>query len=355
MTVAATVAASFVSCSGSPAEKKELIIKADKTIIAADGDEQVRFTVKYGDADVTADSQICITDGLCITGHTFASEEPGEYIFYATYTDGGEPIKSANTVTVIAADNFDASKNLHKNTAFFIWTATWCGPCYILKTSINRVSKEDKYIDRVLYINFYTSDDCPAGGSDDAVKFSLTEKLAEQLEQSGRFSFPGYPTSIVDFSKMESGGITADGVRGILDSYIDRPAMTGIKVNSVIENGKINAMVSVGAQEPGTYYLGVFLMEDNIVAYQNGAGDDYVHMNVTRDMGMESIFGEMLGEMKAGDVLTKSYGFDMSKSYDPENLRLFVYTLYNNEWGVRIMANAVKAPANGFKDYQYEE
>ena len=344
----------YFSCDSTKDEpEKDLIVSVDKSQITCDGNDKAQFIVMYGDQDVTTNSQICITDEMCLTMPVFVSENTGEYEFYATYKEGNKTLKSSNTVVVNVIDDFDYSKELHKNVSFFIWTATWCAPCYTLKASINIVMNEAKYRDHVSYVSFYTSENNSAGKSDDAVKSSLTEPFINQLADNGRFFIIGYPSSVIDFTTMEVGGLPVVKVRSVLDTYMPNSALTGIKVNSVIEDEKINVKVSVGAKEEGTYYIGVLLTEDNIRAFQNGSDENYIHNNVVRAIGNDDIFGEKLGDMSAGDVITKTYAFDVLPKYNSDNLNIMVYTLYDNKWGIRVMANSIKASANGFTNYRY--
>lgn len=332
---------------------KDLILSVDKEVITAGGYDEALFTVKYGEEDVTAASLICVKDKICLSRPVFSSEEPGKNEFYATYRDGDNVITSKNRVFVTVVDDFDPSRELHKNTALFIWTATWCGPCYILKNSIRTVTHEEGG-DHIAYVNFYTSEDSGDQQSEKAVQSPLTEKFLNQMALNGRFIPEGFPTTVIDFTKMIVGGIPVKGLRQELSAFTSNPARTGIKVNSRIEGGSIYVTVSIGAKEADTYYLGVLLTEDDVEAFQNGGGNSYLHTNVVRDAGMESVFGDNIGALSKGDVITKSYTFPLLPNYEPTNLNLMVYTLYDHEMGARVMANSVKAGANGFTDYQYE-
>lgn len=356
LTVILLLAATLVSCGGNddlPAEK-ELVISVDKAGITGDGTDEARFTVMYGWLDVTSASQICMADETCLDQPLFTSDQLGEYEFYATYKDGDESVRSVNTVKVAVTDGFDPSKVLHKNVGLFIWTSTDCFPCHTLKTALKTVMQNEKYKGRIEYVNFYTSDRSMLPSVDE-VACPLTETFADQMTSVARFSIDGYPSTIFDMARKVEGGIPVSDLKKFIDDYVDAPARTGIKVNSSIENGKINVIVNVGVREAGAYYLGVLLTEDDVKAHQNGGGDNYAHTNVVRDAGMENIFGDELGEISAGDVVTKNYSFDISSAYKTQNLHIAVYTLYRNSEGVKIMANTVKAAANGFTDYSYAE
>ncbi len=79
--------------------QKSLTIGASKLRIKADGEDCVKFTVMYGEEDVTATCEIRTTAGDAIEGSTFATTTPGSYNIYALYDN----VRS-NTISVDAYD-----------------------------------------------------------------------------------------------------------------------------------------------------------------------------------------------------------------------------------------------------------
>lgn len=337
-----------VTITATEVELPALILSVDKPSIVADNIEEARFTVMQDGVDVTADCNVCMESGLCLLSPVFTTSEAGEYEFYATLKDGDGTNKS-NLVKVIAVEHelpFDATKTLHKNVAYFTATASWCSPCNYFKTYMKRVMAS--YPDNIVQVNFYSGDSKPE------VRSTLTNTLVSQLQRNGRFGMSGYPSSVAELRQElgEAPNIpTEPQIRAAYSQYVAYPARTGIKVNSTVGE-TVNATVTVGAQEAGKYSIGVFLVEDNIIAYQNGGGDNYNHIDVLRAKGMTSVYGEELGEMAVGETLSKEYSFTILDTYDTANLYLVVYTLYE-ESGNMVIANTVKAKANGLTNYKY--
>ena len=330
----------------------ELILSVDNTNIVADGQQKAIFTVTFNGTDVTLGARL-FKNGEEYNSREFLGMQPGEYVFQANYEYDGNFIESnAVTVTVTALpDDFDASRELHKNVAYFTFTATWCGPCYTYKGYLKNVMAD--YPDNIVQLNIYSAS--PYNPSDAKVRYAGISGLVNNLTSEGRFSLGGFPTSIAELRQElgDPGYVpTESHVRSAYDSYISNPAKTGIKVVSGIANGKIDVTVTVGAKEAGTYYMGVFLVEDNISAPQTGSSGAYNHIDVVRDQGMNNIFGEEIGNMTAGQSIPKTFSFNVDSGYNTDNLSIVVYTLYE-EGGKRVIANTVKAPASGVTPYKY--
>lgn len=337
-----------VSVTAVPA--KELILSVDRDYITADNTDAATFTVMLEDKDVTADSRICRLDGMCLVTNQFMTTEEGTFDFHATYEDGDLTIES-NTVTVMAEGpvTFDGTKALHKNVTFFTFTATWCGPCFAYKGFLKEL--EAAHPNDIVAVNFYSAD------SDARVKSVISNTFGSQLASEGRFEVSGYPTTIVDLrlDPAQPGYIpTLEEITQAYETFIVNPARVGIRVSPSMTDETLTARVYVGAKDAGTYKIGVLLTEDNITAPQSGAGNSYNHVDVFRANGNSNIFGDDLGTMASGDLLNKTYTFDLKGSWKKENLHVFVYVLVEEE-GHMVIANAVKAAANTRTDFNYAE
>ncbi len=124
----------MVSCNDGEEENPkqgELTLSVNKSTIIANETDAVTFTVKFDGETITSGYTISL-DGIEITDNIFSTSETGTYTFIAEY-DG----ITSNEVTVTATTPeeeepvaFDATKQLHKNVTYFIFTATWCPPCW---------------------------------------------------------------------------------------------------------------------------------------------------------------------------------------------------------------------------------
>ena len=319
----------------------ELALSVDRSSIVANGVDKATFTITLNGTHINSAKLFC--NGEVFNSKEFMGSLPGDYVFQANYEGDGIFVESnAVTVTVTAIeDDFDASRALHKNVAFFTFTATWCDPCYTFKSEMKKVLPD--LAGNIVQMNFYTND------SKDEVKSSVSGTLSSQLTAKG-FDMRYIPTPIVELTETVSS--SESSIRTAVNKYLAKSVKTGIKVDSRIEGNKINVDVTVGAKEAGTYSVGIFLTEDNISAYQNGFGEGYNHTDVLRAKGMTNIFGDEIGGLAAGQSYPKSFSFDISSSYNTSNLNLVVYTLYEDN-GKMVVSNVVKVPIDGFTDYNY--
>lgn len=336
-----------------------LVLTVDKSVIEANGEDRAQFTVTQGGVDITDRISVCIAGegGLCLTFPVFRTEAADEYEFYAYITaDVEKPNRLlSNNVSVTAepVSVFDMAKTLHKNVLYFVTAGTWCGPCYVLKNSMKNI--ENDHGDNMVTVNLYD------GTSNSAVSTPLESTYTGQVNGDGRFIVGNeFPVVVAEFrSRLGVIGkiATEDEVRDAYDEFIVNPAKTGLKVNSTIENGKINVSVTVGAKEAGTYYIGVLLVEDDVVCRQNTSAyeyiDNYEHLDVLRAKATDSFFGEELGVIAAGDTKSKNYSFTLETKYNPENLSLVIYTLVE-EGGHKVIVNSVKAPVNRPTGFAYD-
>jgi thiol-disulfide isomerase/thioredoxin len=326
-----------------------IVVVSDKAFLKNDGIDTATIAVMLGEEDVTADAEIFMNDAP-FEGTTFASAELGEYQFSATYTHNllGELTAEPVAVKVVDVD-FDSSLPVVKRVAFFTWTATWCGPCFMYKTSHHNFA--DEFGDRLLQMNLHTDAKNEAIGAPASVRSTLT-----QLRSEGRFEVFGYPTGLAELSEaIGSPGYvpTEAQARAAFNKYVRIEPASAVKVASTIEGDQINVEVVAGANATHNYAIGIFLIEDHIMEIQTGATGDYDHTNVAREIGVDNIFGDSMGTMDAGEVYVKECSFAMLSKYKAENLSLLVYTLYENEAGEMVIDNTVKVPVNTTAEFNY--
>ncbi len=118
--------------------------------------------------------------------------------------------------------------------------------------------------------------------------------------------------------------------------------------------GRVDATVTIGAKEAGDYSIGIFLVEDNVSAFQVGApGSIYNHADIVRHLGTD-LFGDAIGSMTAGQTIEKEFTMTIEDSYKLEDLSLVIYTTYK-EGGYSVIDNIVKVPAAGQTGFNYAD
>jgi hypothetical protein len=344
--------------------EEELVLSADKYTVTADGVDAVEFSVKLNGEDVTADCRIYDAEDRPLDGFVFSTVAVGEHRFRACYdegTPGGYVIYSEEiTVTaekIAVTGQFDPYMAIKKNVAYFAWTAVWSIECYDYLVYMERVVQD--FGDDIVQAYFHT-DTSNGMDSDTSIRMTLGE-----LAEEGRFDLReigGYPMSLPDFRENLSPGYVPSEVqiRAAYRKYIENSPKTGVKVSSTITEGvagsKLDVTVTVGAKEPGNYFLGLVLVEDHVKKWQRGSQPEeqgYDHTNVARHLAT-ALFGDPIGSMALAETVEKEFTFTIADNYKPENLSLVVYTLYNEE-GYNVIDNAVKIPANSQADFNYAE
>lgn len=169
------------------------------------------------------------------------------------------------------------------------FTATWCVNCPRMHTAIEEAAQERPGTVFPVSIHFHDDMATPEG-----------EALVS------RFKIQSYPSLIVN---LDASSLMTATAKDLLLARLDatakgRKAACGIALTQG-EGGALE--VAVTAKETGTYRLGVLLLEDGIVAPQTGGTADYVHDNVLRAVLSESVDGDNLGLLGAGQSIQRSF------------------------------------------------
>ena len=107
-------------------------------------------------------------------------------------------------------------------------------------------------------------------------------------------------------------------------------------VSWVSEINGDEARVDVAAylKKAGSYKITALAVEDNIVAWQNGAGNAYVHNGVPR-MAFTGIWGEDITASEDNQVVKLTYKEEIPSGCDTGNMRIVVYIQeYNRGAGI---------------------
>lgn len=210
------------------------------------------------------------------------------------------------------------------------FTATWCQYCPNMNVALEAVRAE--WPGRIIPVAVHQYDDMSARVCDTIVS---------------HFSISGFPHLIFDFDgkariQQQDPALIKDYVEQALPSA----AACGVAIDAEQE-GRVQ--IKVKAAEAGEYALSAALVEDGIVARQTGAGDNYVNNAVLRATLTASFAGEPLGNLIAGDEVTRSFPVDPG-----ENLRIVACVLKRMDDGNYRAVNAAQCALNKKIDYRYE-
>ena len=324
------------SCSGNTdpeEEKRQLVLTADKTEVMADGEDQVTFTVMYGDEDVTSSATFsCSTGDAKVTNGVFRPSEGGEFIFTSGY-DGA----TSNSMKITASEPvFESSFQRHVCVMEF--TGTWCAQCPEGATTLNYlVSKA--YKDKAFALAFHNADD-----------YALPQEQA----LFKIFKWAGYPAYVTD---MRDCGLLTEGGCGasIEKSLYDVPTYCAAAVECTFDTTSSSASVNarIFSEKTGEYRLAAYIVEDKVVGKQQMSSgemqENYTHRHVVRKMLSADVRGDNMGKIASGKESKKTYTFSVSPDWNLDNLSVAVLAITE---GGTVNNMAICAVNGGKMDYK---
>jgi len=198
----------------------------------------------------------------------------------------------------------------HKSLAMK-FTATWCGPCAIMANSMEKAIA--LYPNKIEEINIHNDADFPFGG------YSGIASI---------FYVNSFPSVFVDFRSRVYNNDNAPSllVEAVKETESNYPTKTGISFTSTVTGNTLDLDIKLYVKEKGDYKVTAVLLEDGLVAAQNGAGDNFVH-NHTARIAISDITGDAFSTTINNMTVEKSYSVTLPSSYDKDNLRILVYVL----------------------------
>lgn len=339
-----------VSCGGTdePTNDGLLMLKPNTNEIKANGIDKVTFAVTKDAATVTLKSeiwQIAGADGVDtrLEGNSFSTKQTGSYTFEARYTVDAETFTSER-VTIKAVEPI--SEVFFRRLLTMQFTSTDCPSCPGLSTVLNRLEASETWGGRMVRTSFHMN----YGGNIDPMNIELTQQYAVFL------GFSGLPSCIFDLIP-ETREISDESK---IVAHMERlqsgyPAACGVAIEATYDEASrtVNMTAKVKASETNEYRVLVFLVEDHIIAAQNGSFP-YEHNNVVRKDFSAALMGDKLGSITAGSEQTKTYTATLQGDWKAENMRVVVCAL--NKVGDTFYGNnSTECPINGSIDYKYNE
>lgn len=354
------LSAAGAACSGTSDESEEGLrpeLSPSVRTIDADGTDAVKFTVKSGPLDVTAQSAIrCTTTDKQLSGASFSTTTPGSYVFEAVYNG-----QTSDPVTVTAQAVTSEESQYVRKVCLMEFTGQWCSLCpeggralsSILDLQYNTGGKHPVY---VLALHG------DSGGADN-LALNVTREIANT------FGNPGFPAYLIDLRVVGPLNKEREKLYTALNEclgYTERdeeghkiqippkyPAHCGVAVKSVYDptSGKASVSVKIASEKTGQYRLALWVVEDGIKGPQKDGSkeiEDYIHNHVARRLVSASYKGDPMGEIASGAEQTKSYEIPVDAAWNLDKTQL--YTLAIDDQGY-VNNMAVCAFANGDTDY----
>lgn len=337
-----------------------LRIFADKKSIAANGSDIVTFTAKWGAEDVSAARTLQLVrtcqgvETYMTYGTTsFSTVVPGEYTFRAEYYFDGVKYHSDNEVVVEVTPTQQGGEthNFAQKVLGLQFTSVGCPSCPVLGDNLKAI--QAAYPGRLVPISLHRDFEMT-----DPMAHSITLTYYKLLKAQG---LPQFNANLI----IDNNYITVSEYSDIVE-IMDRvesnyPATCGVAMESspvVGGDRAVKVKVKVKSNTPSAYRYQIFLLEDGINEYQQGAGGDYIHNNVVREVSSNSAYGDRLNEgvaFQVGVEVTAEKTITVPSSCDMDNLRVVVAVFSSYDGGnTYVVNNCAECSVGESIDYEYK-
>lgn len=199
-------------------------------------------------------------------------------------------------------------------------TATWCNPCGTWGWTLNEEIMNQN--PEALTICLHASNTS-----------QLYDPAAANIYSVFNPQSSGVPSWYVDGIRKTqystNGGVyttqTKNAVKSATDSILvnDAQAGAGFLWSWNVNTLEITAKAEFFFPANGEYYMGVYIIEDDIVKYQNGIGNNAIHHPTFRK-SISNDLGDLLinGSVASGQSFIKNYTFNVPTDYVKSKLRL---------------------------------
>ena len=211
--------------------------------------------------------------------------------------------------TTLKAQNLVSTDPYKRNVIIEEYTGVYCGYC----PDGHRIANElaAKYQDRLFVLNIHTG-----GYANDA---SIDFRTEDGNIIGAKVN--SFPTGNVN--RLANKAVGRDTWSLYVEQQVEQMAECNVAGQVVIDKDARKATVTVEVYYTAnsvseTNYLNVVMLQDNIIAYQNGSylnpdqvvGSQYRHMHAFRD-AITPTWGEDIAPTTAGTFITKTYEYDI--------------------------------------------
>lgn len=218
-------------------------------------------------------------------------------------------------------------------------TATWCGPCgswgwELMGDLIDQVGE------KAIIMGTY-------GSSSSKMYNSTAQVFKTQFAPTA-----GWPAFCVNGKNetqySSNGGIytgqTLTQCVNVVENFVGETPDVQTGYRYTVKDGKINVETKTKFFNAGkgNYYLGVYVIEDGVIEYQNGQGNNAKHHDVLRDAGQELPWGTKIaeGDVEAGTTFDNNFTINVDSKWNMDNIHVAVIMWNKNIYNKYIFVNA---------------
>lgn len=160
------------------------------------------------------------------------------------------------------------------------------------------------------------------------------------------------PMTYLDNALEVLGAVRYEEFEAQILSHLAEYTPVGVSVITAVDGTKVKAQVDVSAVTAGSYGLGVWLVEDDVIASQVGTDvAAYYHQNVFR-YNLTPVEGLSMGSFADNEQRSFSFTVDVS-AYDPDNCKIVVYVSQDQGEEQASILNAQVCPIGQYRAYQF--
>lgn len=315
----------------------DLQLMVDKNVVSLDNNEQVVFSVYLKGVDVTDESLIYdVTESVPIEldGSTFVPQNTGTYQFLACY----QGVDTQVIEVQVVQNNVGVEGDFLRKFLIMKFTATWCVNCPKMSDAIKTLKKDTP--NQIVDISIHHLDE-------------LQVEAGKQLVE--HFNVSAIPVAVVGFEKSKQTSISSSTLLSNIIKEVEAESLEacGIKIQTSKDNDSLNVDITCALKEEGRYKMAVAIVQDNIEKAQTGAGSDYIHNGVLKDVLHESIEGDELGECEYGQVINKKYTYPLNLLEEKGKYRVISFILNKRDDGTFVVNNTAECNMFESVDYVY--
>ena len=329
-------------------------LSVDKKVIESDGKDVAVLTI----TDVKG---LVLTEGEYLRNTSFYIEELDEWRsglgssdapnLFTSIADGTYTISAMysgvyceNTVTV-RSENRSGYEIFHKNVLIYKLTGTWCQYCPYMTEALHNVDDYTK--DHSIVMAFHNNDTF-------SINYNGTLDMAGMLLKRFGTADDGYPYAIYSLAEGSGKRTVNDIQRLVKNQLTSNPAGTGIKAESVVENGKVTVNVGVKASMGGKYDLGIAILKDNQTAVNYNNQVEVYNDVVMMASGNFYAMSSEAFTLSAGEEKEFVRVCEHPDLVPGSSCRVVLFTLTDNG-GKVVVDNAVDFKIGESVDYRYNE
>ncbi len=200
-------------------------------------------------------------------------------------------------------------------------TATWCNPCGTWGWDLWQNLAADSDLPPHVAIQVHDSP------SSQLHTPSATDMTSFFEASTG---VPSFYIGSTNQTQTNQGSISSSAtltrLKALVNYYGNLDAEINVGYDATLSGDviDINAKVKAFDDINGEYYLSVYVLEKDVVNYQNGQGNDAVHKLILRDAITPDGYGELIhnGAISAGTDFDFSYSYTVPQGFNAENVRL---------------------------------